>query len=165
MVVTIKIGRRVPKGFAKRLIHKTEQIFSLQEQVWLLIVQAFGMAKKAADARPEEQVVITIEKKDESEGLYYQIEWRIIKISSIIKEKELEEYNEVMNIYEKFSILKKHDKKFEDNDDLKKPFKSEVLPEQQFINAKEKGFGAVGDLLISEKLLELGIITDIQKDW
>lgn len=165
MVFVVKIGRRTPKNFAKRLMGKIESVLSLQEQVWLLIVQAFRMAKKGADAKPDEQVIITIENKTESEGIYYQIEWKIITVSSIIHSKELEEYNEVMNMYEKFSILRKQEKKLEGNEELSNVFKSNVVTKEQFAEAKEKGFGAVGDVKITDKLLELGIMTYVEKSW
>lgn len=166
MTVVIKLGRRLPRAFAKRLIAHGKNWLSLQEQIWLFIVKAFQSSKKAADNRPEEQVIITIQNKVEFEDLKYQVEWKIITVSSIIHAKEVEEYEEAMKIYSKFNLLKAlMGKKIDSDESLKETFKSSVVTPEQFEKAKEAGYGAVGEQGIAEKLLELGIMTIIENDW
>lgn len=163
----MKIGRRVPRNFLKSLAYKTAGFLSFQENIWIIIGRSLALAKNAADARPEEQVKITIQNKVEDEDLYYKIEWKIMTISSIIHEKEVEEYNAAMRLYDNFSLMKQlFNKKVDTNPDFKKVFKnSKVLTEQEFGKAKEAGFGAVENKTISSQLLELGVITHISNDW
>jgi hypothetical protein len=162
----MKIGRRVPRNFLKSLAYKTAGFLSFQENIWLIIGRSLVLAKNACDAHPEEQIKITIQNKDEDEDLYYKIQWKIMTISSIYHDKEVEEYNAAMKLYDNFSMLKTmFNKKIDDNPDFKRAFKSKVMTEQEFNKAKEAGYGAIENKTISSQLLELGIITDISTDW
>lgn len=166
MTVTVKIGRRLPRAFAKRLLQHGKNILSLQEQMWGFMVLAFRGAKKAADSRPEEQVVITIENKAEYEDLRWQLEWKIITISSIIQEKEVEEYNEALQIYKKFSSLKQLlTNKIDKDEDMVKQFNSKTITKEQYEKAKEAGINELGEKNIANKLLDLGIIIVVEKSW
>lgn len=166
MTVTIKIGRRMPRVFARRLLERGKNWLSLQQQIWLYINLAFSGAKKAADNRPEEQVVITIENKTEFEDLQWQLEFKIITVSSIIHAKEVEEYEEVMGIYKKFNLLKQlQGKKIEGNEGVRDAFNSKVITKEQFEKSKIAGLEAIGKENVADKLLDLGIVTIIEKTW
>lgn len=166
MTVVVKIGRRIPKNFYKKIMYKTQGFLSFQENIWIMISRSLQMAKNAADKKPEEQVNITLKTIEEPEGFSYVIQWRILTITSPIQAKELEEYNAAMGMYDKFSVLKTLFKKnIESNDDFKKSFKSTIVTEEQFKKAKEAGMGALEHKNIANKLLELGIFTLIEKDF
>ena len=46
---------------------------------------------------------------------------------------------------------------------FKKPFKTTRLTAEQLRNAYETGYGMIGEETIAQKLLELGIMTHIEK--
>lgn len=166
MTVIIKLGRRIPRNFYKRMMYKTAGLLSFQENIWLMICRAFQMSKNAADRNPDKNVSISIKSVDEAEDLHYVIQWKIVTVSSIFKEKELEEYNAAMQMYDRFSVMKTLlNKKVESNDEFKRVFRSKFISPEEFEKAKEAGFGALSDKNIANKLLELGIFTVISKDW
>ena len=164
MVVTIKIGRRVPRNFFKRAGYKTAGLFTFQENMWLIITRALQMSKNECDNRPEEQVTITIQNKEEDDGLHYKFQWKIMNISSMFPEKEKEEYDVFMTLYEKVGAIRKVlNQKVEADSDMTKAVKnSKVLSEKQWEEAKEAGYGAMNNKDIASKLLEMGIITHIE---
>ena len=164
MVVTIKIGRRVPRNFFKNVAYKTAGLLTFQENMWLIISRALQMAKNECDSKPEEQVTITIQSKEEEDGLHYKFQWKIMTISSIFPEKEKEEYDVFMTLYEKVGAIRKVlNQKVEANADMSKSIKgSKIMTEKQWEEAKEAGYGALNNKDISSKLLEMGIITHIE---
>jgi hypothetical protein len=164
MVVTIKIGRRIPRNFFKSVAYKTAGLFTFQENMWLIICRALQMSKNECDNRPEEQVKITIQNKEEEDGLHYKFQWRIMNISSIFPEKEKEEYDVFMTLYEKVGAIRKVlNQKVDANSDMTKTLKgSKIMSETQWEEAKKAGYGAMNNKDISSKLLEMGIITHIE---
>jgi len=164
MVVTIKIGRRVPRNFFKRMAHNTAGLLTFQENMWLIISRALQMSKNKCDSMPEEQVQITIQNKDEEDGLHYKFQWKIVTISSLFPEKEKEEYDAFMNLYERVGAIRKIlTQKIDANADISGAVKgSKVLSEKQWTEAKEAGYGALNNKDIASKLLEMGIITHIE---
>lgn len=164
MVVTIKIGRRVPRNFFKRMAHNTAGLLTFQENMWLIIGRALQMSKNKCDSMPEEQVTITLQNKEEDDGLHYKFQWKIMTISSIFLEKEKEEYDAFMNLYERVGAIKKVlNQKIEANADISAAVKnSKVLSEKQWEEAKSAGYGALNNKDIASKLLEMGIITHIE---
>lgn len=165
MVVTIKIGRRVPRNFFKAAGYRAAGLLTFQENMWLIIGRALQMSKNKCDSMPEEQVTITIQNKDEEDGLHYKFQWKIMTISSIFPEKEKEEYDEFMNLYSRVGAIRKVlNQKVDANADISAVIKnSKVLSEKQWLEAKEAGYGALNNKDIASKLLEMGIITHI--DW
>lgn len=161
MVVIIKIGRRIPKAFFKGLAYRAGGFLTFQENIWLIIGRAMQMAKNACEKNKEELVEMTIEKREENDGMYYKFQWLIIKVSSIFPEKEREEYNAFMRLYEKLGVIKNIlNKDIATNADFSKPFKeSKVMTEAQWEDAKKAGYGAMENKDIASKLLEMGIIT------
>lgn len=164
MVVTIKIGRRVPRNFFKSVGHKAAGLLTFQENMWLIISRALQMSKNACDNKPEEQVIITLQNKDEDDGLHYKFQWKIMTISSIFPEKEKEEYDSFMTLYERVGAIRKVlNQKIETNSDISATMKnSKVMSEKQWTEAREAGYGALKNKDIASKLLEMGIITHIE---
>lgn len=161
MVVTIKIGRRVPRSFFKGVAYRAGGFLTFQENIWLIIGRALQMSKNMCDSRPEEQVKITIQNKEEDDGLHYKFQWKILTISSIFPEKEKEEYDVFMRLYEKLSAVRNLLNKQVDTDaEFSATLKtSKVLTEKQWEEAKEAGYGSIGNKDLASKLLEMGIIT------
>ena len=161
MVVTIKIGRRVPRTFFKGAAYRAAGFLTFQENIWLIISRALQMSKNMCDSKPEEQVQMTIQNKEEDDGLHYKFQWKIITISSIFPEKEKEEYDVFQTLYEKIGAIKNLlNKKVDANPEFSRTLKnSKVMSEAQWANAKEAGYGALQNKDIASKLLEMGIIT------
>lgn len=161
MVVIIKIGRRIPRSFFKSAIYRTAGFLTFQENIWLIISRALQMSKNMCDSKPEEEVQMTIQNKDEDDGLHYKFQWKIVTISSIFPDKEKEEYDVFMTLYEKVGAIKGIlTKKIDANPEFSKPLKgSKVLNEVKWEEARKAGFGAMNNKDISSKLLEMGIIT------
>jgi hypothetical protein len=161
MVVIIKIGRRVPRSFFKGVAYKAGGFLTFQENIWLIINRALQMSKNMCDSKPEEQVQITIQGKEEDDGLHYKFQWKIMTISSIFPEKEKEEYEIFMTLYERMGAIKAlMNKKIDTNPEFSKSLvNSKVMTEKQWEAAKEAGYGAMNNKDIASKLLEMGIIT------
>ena len=161
MVVIIKIGRRIPRSFFKSAIYRTAGFLTFQENIWLIIGRALQMSKNMCDKKPEEEVQMTIQNKEEPDGLHYKFQWKIVTISSLFPEKEKEEYDVFMTLYEKVGAIKNVlNKKIDANPEFSQVLKgSKVLNEKQWEEAKKAGYGAMNSKDIAAKLLEMGIIT------
>lgn len=157
MTVIIHIGRRVPQRWFSRQAQQIAGFISFQENIWRMIEQSMHLAKKKANAAGTLKFVLTKEK--ETEDLHYYLEWIKIIIQGT-KEQELEEYTEAMQMYQPFNRIFK--KEMPKNDNMSKYFKSKVLSGMKVKEAYDKGFGSVKDNNISNKLLEMGIITHIE---
>lgn len=161
MVVTIKIGRRVPRTFFKGAAYRAAGFLTFQENIWLIISRALQMSKNMCDSKPEEQVQMTIQNKEEDDGIHYKFQWKIVTISSIFPDKEKEEYEVFLTLYERIGAIKSLlGKKVDTNPDFSKVLKhSKVMTEAQWDKAKDAGYGAMKNKDIASKLLEMGIIT------
>ena len=150
----------MPKAFLRRLGERGRNIMSGQENVWLIIKQSFNAARNVASKHPDVKFVILFETEDED--LNYKLEWMKI-IFRGTKEQELQEKEALEKFYLPFKKLFKKNLDLEHtDDDLKKRFSSKILTAADLDEAYEKGFGAVGDKSISDKLLEFGILTHIK---
>lgn len=98
-------------------------------------------------------------KDRENEDLHYQLEWIKIKIQGN-EEQEKEEYEEAMQMYKPLGKLLKKD--MPQDERFKKHFKSKILNPAKIVEAYDTGYGSVGDRNISNKLLEMGIMTHIE---
>jgi hypothetical protein len=158
MVVLVHIGRRVPKRWFARTAHLGKGYITFQSNIWQIIKQSLQLAKKKANKANTLSFVITTER--ESEDLSNEIEWMKVVIHGT-PEQEIEEYQEAMNLYSQLDkVLGKQ--KIEVTEDNKKMFKSKLLTPDKIKEAYEKGYGAIQDKNIANKLLELGIITHIE---
>jgi len=159
MTVTIKIGRRVPRKYFRRLSMKARGMMTFQENMWLIIQRSMSIAKrKATKAKTLE--CFTKKTYQEPEDLHYNIEWIEINIKGRPDQEE-EEYQEAMQMYKDFDKIFKED--LETPEDMKKAFNTKVLSEKQLKEVYSEGYGAVKNKSISQKLLDLGIITHIEK--
>ena len=157
MTVVVNVGRRVPRNWFKRKIRKLKGFMSFQENIWIMIKQALQMAKKKANKSGKLKFVITYD--EEIENLNYKIEWVKCMIQGT-KEQEEEEYNEAMQLYKPLGKILKKDVPI--NKEMKKRFKSNVLSKAKVDEAYKKGYGAVSNKNVANKILEMGIITHIE---
>lgn len=157
MTVIINVGRRVPKSWFRRQANKAAGLLTFQENIWLIILQSLNLAKKKANASGKAKFVST--KEYEDEDMNYQLEWIKIKIQAT-EEVEEEEYNESMQLYHPLGKILKKD--FPKNDRMKSHFKTKVLSKAQVEEAYKKGYGALNDNNMANKLLEMGILTYVE---
>jgi len=159
MTVIIKIGRRVPKSFFRRLARLPGALIAFQENIWVIIGQSLTMAKKKASHYDDVKFVIVKDK--EKEDLHWEIEWIKVIIQST-KEKEEEEYNEALRMYSPLKNIFKKGEVDHTHEDYKRVFNTKMLSMAQIEEAYKKGYGSVSDNNISQKLLEMGILTHIE---
>jgi len=157
------IGRRVPKNWFRRQAQVINGILSFQEHMWLIIKQSINMAKKQAKfAKPP--ILFVVSPDRESEDINYSLEWIKIIIQGT-PEQEQEEYDDTNKLYEQCGkIIKKDFNPGEASQGMRAHFKTKLLNLTELSEAYEKGYGAVHDNSISQKLLELGIITHLKLD-
>ncbi len=156
MTVEIFIGRRLPRAWFKRTASKLGGLITFQENLWIIIKQSMSKAKRAANADGRISFVMTSE--TEPEDINYQIEWIKIRIEGS-KENEQEEYEDALQFYKPLKKLFKSD--LGKDESLKKHFKTKVLTTEKLQEAYKAGYGSVGDNNLSNKMLEMGIITSI----
>lgn len=158
MTVLINIGRRVPKSWFRRTAKKIGGLISFQENIWIIIGQSMQLAKKKANASGKLKFVMT--KDRESEDLHYFLEWIKIVIQGTEKQ-EKEEYDETMQLYGPLNkVLGK--KEIPKDDRFSKHFKTKILSSAQVQDAYKKGYGAIQDNNLANKLLEMGILTHVE---
>lgn len=164
MTVLINVGRRLPRSWFRAGVSKVQGVLSFQEHLWLIIKQSLNLAKKKANAaaqeldnKPKVKFVMTTDR--EKEDLNYEIEWLRIIIQGT-KEQEKEEYDEAMRMYQPFGKIFKKDLPTDDR--LKQHFKTKILSNEKVQEAYKKGYGAINDNSLANKLLEMGILTHIE---
>ena len=157
MTVLVHIGRRVPRSWYRRGAAKIRGLMTFQENIWQMIVQSLNTAKKKAVA--DGRMQFRIEKDIENEDMNYQLEWRKVTIQGN-KEMEEEEYKDSLKLYDKLG--KSFKKDFEVDARLAKHFKSKFLTSTKVDEAYQEGFGAMETSNISNKLLEMGILTHVE---
>jgi len=139
------------------MVEKSKGFISFQENLWLIINQSLNLAKKQANkAGTLDAFVIT--REDENEDMHYKIEW----VKVIIKgtpEQEKEEYEDSMKLYKNLDKIFKKD--MEIDDAMKKHFKTKLLSSVKVEEAYKKGYGAIGNNNLANKILEMGILTHI----
>ena len=151
------VGRRIPKNWFKRQASRGAGLITFSENMWQMLKQAFSLAKRKCNQSGKGEWIQT--KELESEDLHYNIEWIKIFIRGS-EEFEKEEYEEAQRLYAPFE---KHFKKeFKPDVNMKKHFKTKVLSATKVDEAYKKGYGAMGDNNISNKLLEMGILTHLE---
>jgi len=157
MTVVVHIGRRVPRKWFKRQANRVKGLVTFQENIWQMINQSMRLGKKKCNASGKGKWVQTTE--SEPEDINYHIEWlKILIIGG--EEFEKEEYEDALKLYKPFDKVFKKD--FPKDDNMAKHFKSKVLSGAKVDDAYTAGYGSVGDNNISNKLLEMGILTHIE---
>jgi len=159
MTIFIHIGRRIPKSWMKRKINVIAGLINFQENIWIIIKQSLNMAKKKANAS-NTGVKFIMTTDTESEDLLYNIEWIKITIQGT-KEQEEEEYNATMKLYN--PLINVFKKELPKDDNMEKHFKSKILEPFKVEEAYKKGYGSIGQDNIANKMLEMGILTHIEK--
>jgi len=157
MTLYVNIGRRVPRNWFKRTAVRAKGLMSFQENIWMMIKSSFNLMKKKA--KNHESITIVIKNEEENEDINFKIEW-IKVITQGTPAEEQEELEEANKFYEPFGLMFKD--KLPVDDELKKHFKTKVLTSARVDEAYKKGYGAVSSSNISNKLLEMGILMDIQ---
>jgi len=132
-------------------------LITFQENMWQMIKQAMQLGKRKCNASGKGKWIMTYDK--EIEDMNYQIEWLKIIIQGDEKFEE-EEYNDAHKLYEPFAKVFK--KEMPKDDRLKKHFKTRVLSAVKVDEAYKEGYGEIGNGNISNKLLEMGILTHIE---
>lgn len=164
MTLIINIGRRVPVSWFRRTASTVSGLLSFQTNIWLMIQNSLNLAKRKA-TQSGTGVQFVVKRDNEREDLHYSLEWIKVIIRGT-KEQEEEEYQEAMQMYSKFrNIFTK--KEFPKDVELAKHFNSKLLGNIKVDEAYAKGYGAVSENSIANKLLEMGIITSIEllEDW
>ena len=131
---------------------------SFQENIWLMIKQSMGIAKRKANASGKMKYVMTLDK--ESEDLNYNIEWLKIIIQGP-KDLEQEEYDEALKMYSPLNKIFK--KEMPKDDNMKKHFRSKIMSSHKVEEAYKQGYGSMNDNNMANKLLEMGILTHVEK--
>lgn len=157
MTVLIHIGRRVPRTWIRRMGDKAKGVFTFQEQLWSMINQSLDMAKKAAHKAGT--LAFVKMKEEEGEDINYKIEWVKIIIQGT-EEQEKEEYEATLKLYSPLGKILRKDVAADEN--LKKYFQSKVLSLARVEEAYKEGYGSMDKNNISNKLLEMGILTHIE---
>jgi alpha-mannosidase len=121
------------------------------------------MAKKKAKFST---VTFIITNERENEDINYAIDWIKVIIQGT-PEQEQEEFEEANRLYTNFGKLIKKDFAVENADSMKQHFKTKMLNLTELSDAYKQGYGSVQDTSISQKLLEMGILTHIKllKDY
>lgn len=122
-----------------------------------MISQSFSKAKKKANS--DGRMKFVMETDIESEDMHYQIEW----IKMIIQGNEAMEkgeYEDCLKFYDKLSISFKKD--FPVDNNLAKHFKSKMMNSVKIEEAYKKGYGSMGNNNIANKMLEMGILLNIE---
>jgi len=158
ITLKILIGRRLPKSWFRRTAKTIGGLISFQENIWIMINQSLSLAKKKANA--DGRLKFVMSKDRESEDLHYYIEWLKIIIQGN-EEQEKEEYEETMQLYGPLNkVLTK--KEIPKDERLSKHFKTKILSTAQVEQAYKKGYGAIQDNNLANKLLEMGILTHVE---
>jgi len=158
MTVVVRVGRRVPQSWFRRTAVKVKGLMTFQENIWQIITQSFIKAKRKANADGRLQFVLQSDR--EREDLHFYLEWKTIFIRGT-EEMEEEEYKDSLKMYDKLSAHFKKD--FPKDERLSKQFKTKVMSMKKVDECYKEGYGVVKEQSISDKLLEMGILTHI--DW
>lgn len=164
MVLILNIGRRVPRSWFKRQTHTARGLISFQTNIWSMINQSMKLAKRKCNASGRGKWIMSTE--IENEDMHYQIEWlKIIVQGDEAFEKE--EYEDAQNLYKAFGKTFKKEFIIPSNNSLRKQFKTKVLSKAKVDEAYKKGYGAISDNNIANKMLEMGILTHLEliKDY
>lgn len=157
MTVIVHIGRRVPNSWFKRTAQRVKGLMTFQENIWQIIKQSLSTAKRKAEVDGRLKFIMTYD--DEKEDMYYKIQWIKIVIQGN-EEMEKEEYEESLKLYD--SLGKMFKKDYPEDNKLSKHFNSKLLSKDKIKQAYEKGYGSVKNNNISNKLLEMGILTHVE---
>jgi len=162
MVVIFKIGRRVPRNFFRRNIDKLNNILTFQEHLWSIISSSISLAKKRA-REAKSDINFEIVKENEVEDLNYQIQWLTVTINGT-KEQEEDEYGDLLKFYAPLkSVFDKNKFMVDDKTkNLKNMFKSKLVNVVELEKMYKAGLDNIDKNNMQNKLLEVGIMSNIE---
>lgn len=161
MTVIFRVGRRVQISWAKRTLDKATGLLSFQENIWQMIRMGLTQAKKRVISQSIMAVAITNE--EETEDMFYKIEWIVVKIQGT-ESQEIEEEEEFKGFHKAFkNVFKNEMPKDETGGSLKKMFKSKIVSMQAVEEAYKKGYEDLSENNMANKLLEMGIMTNLER--
>jgi len=158
MTVVVHVGRRVPRAWFRRQANKVKGLITFQEHLWTMIKQSLSLAKRKANESGKLTFVLTGD--SEIEDLNYVIEWLKVTIQGT-PEQEQEEYEDSLKLYNPLNKVFKKDMPTDAN--MAKHFKSKILNVTKVDDAYKKGYGSIGEDNIANKMLEMGILTHVEK--
>lgn len=158
MTLFVHIGRRVPRSWYRRTAQKVQGLLTFQEHIWQMVSQGMQLAKKKANA--DGRMSFKMERETEIENMNYEIKW-IKMIIQGTPDMEEEELQDTLKMYDKLKNSFKQD--FTVDENLSKCFKTKLLPQEKVNEAYKKGFGSTSENNIANKLLEMGILTHVEK--
>ena len=158
-ILIVNIGRRIPRSWFRRQATKVRGLITFQENIWQMIKSSMSMGMRKCNASGKGKWIQT--REIEIEDMHYEIEWIKILIQGD-KEFEKEEYEDAMDLYKQFGKIFKSDLQIPKDNPLRKQFKTKILSEAKVNEAYKKGFGSVSDNNLSNKLLEMGILTHVE---
>jgi len=161
MTVKFTIGRRCPRNFFRRGFQKMGNILTFQEHIWYIINNSLKLAKRKA-ATANSNLIFVIEREEENEDINYIIKWVTIKIKGT-KEEEEGEYNDILKFYTPLNKVFDKSKDFKQSKGkLSSMFKSKVVNISEIEKMYKKGLDETGENNISNKLLEIGIMSNVE---
>jgi len=161
MTIYFDVGRRLPRNWFKRGLQKMSDILAFQEHLWYIIGSSIKLAKKKAK-KAKSNIVFIIEKERESEDINYMIEWIRVQIKGTPEEEE-GEYKDILKFYDPLNkIFDKKQFKNKTPDGFKAMFKSKVVDISTIEKMYEKGLDETGANTMQNKLLEMGILSDVK---
>jgi hypothetical protein len=161
MTVTFMIGRRIPRNFFKRSMQKLSNVLTFQEHIWYIINNSLKLAKRKAK-KGNPNLLFTIERYEENEDINYIIQWSKVIIKGTEKEEE-DEYNDLLKFYDPLNKVFDKNKMVNDKKtSLAAMFKSKVVDITEIEKMYKKGMDNTGEHNISNKLLEIGIMSNFE---
>lgn len=158
MTVIVHIGRRVPRSWYRRTATKIKGLLTFQENIWQMIIKSLNIAKRRANN--DGRIKFNITKEIEPEDMNYQLEWLKVIIQGT-PDMEEDEYKDTLKLYDTLGKTFKKDYPVDNN--LAKHFKTKKLSTFKVDEAYKKGYGAMENSNIANKLLEMGILTHVEK--
>jgi len=161
MTVKFTIGRRVPRNFFKRGVQQIADVLSFQEHIWYIINNSLKLAKRKAKVG-NPNLIFVIERYKENEDMNYVIQWTKLSIKGTEKEEE-GEYTDILKFYTPLGKVFDKNKKLTDSKDkLSGMFKSKVINMSDVEKMYKLGLDETGENNISNKLLEIGIMSNVE---
>lgn len=169
MVVTIRIGKRVPKFGMTRALHRLKGVLSFEEQLFVLMKMGFDKAmreveKQRADGRTSLSCVREFEEENDAEPSW-RWEWIVYRLSSPLRDEEVEEFEEAELMVQtalKGLIKKNRDVVKHENIAGLGTKAIDVEKYEELLRKGEKD--PLTKMTLREFLLKCGIILDVQME-
>lgn len=172
MTVKIKIGRILPKNWAAQQFRKAGGFFTFQSNMWEMWRSALSQFKKEADKdlRTGDDTLNVIIHYDREDYQGKTIQWQICECMSLEKGREdlvVERFKSInYRIEDTYDDMKKSGKLDTDKSDSLKNgiFNRLKYSKYKLDEVIRKGLNREGGSSVSDKMLELDILIDIEKE-